>query len=92
RAAKRVGLAVPRDLSVIGFDDIDLAQYMTPALTTIRFGIAHLGRTAARQLLLVGNQSPSRHAATEQGCEVRIRTELVVRETTAPPLSSDQTD
>ena len=50
-AAHEAGLHVPHDLSVVGFDDISLAAYATPPLTTVRQPIAALARIAATLLL-----------------------------------------
>lgn len=50
-AARRRGLAVPRDLSVVGFDDLPLAQRTTPPLTTIRVDRTAIGRRAVQRLL-----------------------------------------
>lgn len=49
--AARRGLAVPRDLSVIGYDDVDLAAHVHPALTTVRSDVAAWGAAAATALL-----------------------------------------
>ncbi len=75
-AAQRV--AVPRSLSVVGFDDIELSSEFAPALTTIHVPSGDIGRIAAERLLarLAGKRVPRMH---------RIEVELVVRETTAPP-------
>jgi LacI family transcriptional regulator len=51
-AFKELGLQVPGDVAVAGFDDIPLAQLVTPALTTMRVHIAELGRSALEHLLL----------------------------------------
>ncbi|WP_099222318.1 LacI family DNA-binding transcriptional regulator [Listeria costaricensis] len=51
RAALECGKRVPDDLSVIGFDDIELSEFMTPPLTTIRQPIYQLGEIAAQFLL-----------------------------------------
>ncbi|MCA9259471.1 MAG: LacI family DNA-binding transcriptional regulator [Planctomycetales bacterium] len=85
RAASRVGLSIPRDLSVVGFDDIELSQYVSPALTTIRVPVAEMGRIAVRQLLLASEYRETGVAHDRQGVEVRVRPELVVRESTARP-------
>lgn len=74
------GVNVPRDISVIGFDDIDMSEYYVPALTTIKQDIQGLGRCAADVLLgcLGGAQAaPAR--------DVAMPVELVVRASTAPP-------
>ncbi len=81
RAAQRVGLNVPQDLSLIGFDDIDLAAFTTPALTTVRVPTEELGRHAARQVLI--RSAATSNPRQQRGCEVRVWTELIVRGTTA---------
>lgn len=48
---KKKGLSVPKDIAVIGFDDIELAAYVKPALTTIRQPIYELGKTSSQVLL-----------------------------------------
>jgi len=50
-ACRTLGIDVPHELSVVGFDDIDMAQYLVPPLTTIHQPKASLGRTAMRMLL-----------------------------------------
>jgi len=57
-ACREQGIAVPNELSVIGFDDIDIAQYMTPPLTTIHQPKARLGRAAMRMLLDLLDERP----------------------------------
>lgn len=83
RAANRHGLAVPEQLSVAGFDDMDAAALVTPALTTIRVSTEQIGRQAVRQLLV--SQLGSGVHRQERGCEIRVRTSLVVRQSTAIP-------
>ena len=77
RAAREQGLHVPIDLSVVGFDDIDLAPYLDPPLTTVRQPIREKGSTAVR--LLVG--AMARRARPEH---VSLATRLIVRSSTAP--------
>jgi DNA-binding LacI/PurR family transcriptional regulator len=73
RALKMAGRRIPDDVSVVGFDDVSFARYISPALTTIRAPIEEVGREAVRQLirLLNGQQA---EALT------LMRTELVIRE------------
>ena len=76
-AARELGLHVPDDLSVIGYDDIEAADYV--GLTTIRQQLFESGRRGAEILLSEIN------ARSEQPPVARLAPELVVRATTAPP-------
>ncbi|MGW9479222.1 LacI family DNA-binding transcriptional regulator [Saccharomonospora azurea] len=78
-AARRRGLRVPDDLSVVGFDDTILATLATPALTVVRQPLPDMGRVALRTLLRLaaGDTLDSHH--------VELATHLVVRDSTAPP-------
>ena len=58
-ACREQGIAVPQALSVIGFDDIEMGQYLTPPLTTIHQPKASLGRTAMRMLLDLLDERPA---------------------------------
>jgi LacI family transcriptional regulator len=78
RAAAEAGLVVPRDLSVVGFDDIMLAAHLQPGLTTLRQDKVGLGTAAAQALM-------HRVAGVEAPDVVRLPVDLVVRGTTAPP-------
>ena len=60
KAAQEIGLAVPDDVSVIGFDDIELAAHTTPPLTTVRVQKRELGYHAARLLLESIDGDPDR--------------------------------
>jgi LacI family transcriptional regulator len=67
---------VPEDVSVMGFDDVHAAAYMTPSLTTIRQPLEDMGRIAARIAL-------SRiRGEKEYGDEVAVEPSLIVREST----------
>ena len=77
RAAQRLGITVPDDLSIAGFDDAPIAQQVWPALTTLRAPAESLGRLAAQKLI---GQSKD----TLQGDASMFECELVVRETTGP--------
>jgi DNA-binding LacI/PurR family transcriptional regulator len=82
-AARMAGLHVPHDLSVVGFDDVDAAPLTTPPLTTVRVPKEQLGACAADLLLRIaaGNRAPE----ILRQCEIRCRTELIVRESTGAP-------
>jgi LacI family transcriptional regulator, galactose operon repressor len=79
QAAREVGLRVPGDISIVGFDDVQLAQLLDPPLTTIRQDRAGLGAAAAGALLeLVEDPDAAPPART-------LPVELVVRGSTAAP-------
>jgi LacI family transcriptional regulator len=81
-AATGRGLRVPADLSVTGFDDIDLAQATSPMLTTVRQPLAEMGRMAVSLLirLLDDHQVDALH--------VELATDLIVRASTGPAPES----
>jgi len=78
RAARRAGLSVPEDVSVIGYDDSALMNCVDPPLTTVRQPIDAMGRAAVE--LLVAQID----AAVVPGDELLFEPELVVRASTAP--------
>lgn len=79
RSARRHGVDVPADLSVIGFDDTYNAMWVEPPLTTVKQPLRQMGRVAARTVLeLAAGKVPDSH-------HVQLATSLVVRESTAPP-------
>ncbi|HEY1485919.1 MAG TPA: LacI family DNA-binding transcriptional regulator [Micromonosporaceae bacterium] len=77
-AAARRGLRVPNDLSIAGFDDIDLAQATTPMLTTVRQPLEEMGRIAVGLLIRLLD----RHRL--DALHVELATELIVRDSTGP--------
>jgi DNA-binding LacI/PurR family transcriptional regulator len=80
-AARAAGLDVPRDLSVVGFDDIEVSSYA--GLTTVRQPLFESGRRATELLLdSLAAEEPLGES------EVRLDLTLVVRSTTAPPPST----
>ncbi|UZN04618.1 LacI family DNA-binding transcriptional regulator [Cellulomonas sp. S1-8] len=83
RAAHEAGLAVPDDLSVVGFDDSVLAQSVTPALTTVRQDFDAKGRIAARALSDALARARGDAAAPAPGTVV-VPVDLVVRGSTGP--------
>jgi LacI family transcriptional regulator len=78
QAAAERGLRVPEDLSVAGFDDIDLSRATRPMLTTVRQPLQELGRMAVTLLVRL----LERHEL--EALHVELATELVVRESTGP--------
>jgi DNA-binding LacI/PurR family transcriptional regulator len=78
-AFQEAGLRVPEDVSVVGFDDIQSAAYITPPLTTVRQPLVKMGEIAARALLDRIN------GRMKYVPEIAIEPELVVRRSTAHP-------
>jgi LacI family transcriptional regulator len=79
QAAADRGLSVPTDLSVAGFDDLDLSRATTPPLTTVRQPLQEMGRMAVSLLIRLLD----RHEL--EALHVELATELIVRGTTARP-------
>jgi LacI family transcriptional regulator len=77
-AAAQRGLRVPEDVSIAGFDDIDLAQATRPTLTTVRQPLQEMGRMAVSLLLRLLD----RHRL--DALHVELATELIVRDSTGP--------
>lgn len=78
---RETGLDCPRDISVMGFDDITVAQYLSPPLTTVRQPMEEIGRETVRLLLCILNGAGEDLASTTFGHQ------LVIRGTTAPIAS-----
>jgi LacI family transcriptional regulator len=78
-AAKRLGLSVPGDVSLVGFHDAPVAMYLDPELTTVRMPLREMGSAAVESLLALLDGNPVE--------DVRVATppELLVRASTAPP-------
>jgi DNA-binding LacI/PurR family transcriptional regulator len=86
RAIRDAGLRVPEDISVIGFDDIKAAAYVSPNLTTIRQPLCRMGQFAAQCIV-------NRLNRTEEFREaIGFEPELVVRESTSRVQSRRQAD
>jgi LacI family transcriptional regulator len=82
KAATARGLRVPQDLSVAGFDDIDVSRATTPRLTTVRQPLQEMGRTAVTMLM----RQLDGHA--HEALSMELETRLVVRESTGPAPNS----
>jgi len=74
---QRHGLSVPRDVSVVGFDDIELVAHISPPLTTIRQPRTEIGRFAAERLLATLKGEPGAE-------DTILPVDLVIRSSTAP--------
>lgn len=81
RAADQLGLGIPRDISVVGFDDGPLAARLLPPLTTVRLPIRDIGRLAALKLTQPAG------VVAELGSTSSIVAHLVVRDSCRPPLA-----
>jgi len=78
RAATDLGLRVPDDLSVVGFDNIPMTNYLTPRLTTVTKDAYRAGRNAM-EVLLARMQNPNIHHQV-----IHIPAKLIIRESTGP--------
>ncbi|HEY0813563.1 MAG TPA: substrate-binding domain-containing protein [Pseudonocardia sp.] len=83
-AARLRGLRIPQDLSVVGFDDTQLARYFAPPMTTVRQPLREMGSVALRTALrmVAGEKLDSYH--------VELATELIVRHSTAALSAEDR--
>lgn len=79
-AARGLGIEVPRRLSVVGYDDLRIAQWAGPPLTTIRVPLAEMAEQAAHLALRLGEDPGLAFS------RIDLATSLVVRESTAPPF------
>jgi LacI family repressor for deo operon, udp, cdd, tsx, nupC, and nupG len=78
-AARRQGVSVPGDLSIVGFDDLPCSRYLSPSLTTIAQPVREIGESCVRLLLDI------LQGKTVDPVSVRLPHTLMVRSTTAPP-------
>ena len=80
-AVREHGLKVPQDIALVGFDDVPLARYVDPPLTTVHLPIAELGRQAGQLLVdLIFRQ-------TEPGRQIWLEPELIVRSSSVKETS-----
>lgn len=81
QAARRTGLRIPTDLSVVGFDDLPLATLVDPPLTTVHQPLAEMAATATELALALGRGERTAQIGLE------LATALTVRGSTAPPAA-----
>jgi LacI family transcriptional regulator len=79
KAAKELGLVVPDDLSVVGFDDVELCQWVSPQLTTVRQPLAEMAREATRIVIELAR------GITRPNQRIQLSTSIVIRESTSAP-------
>jgi LacI family transcriptional regulator, xylobiose transport system transcriptional regulator len=77
-AARSLGLGVPADLSVVGYDDLQFARFAGPALTTVHQPLAEMAQEATRLLLAI------RRGEDRSADRIELTTSLIVRQSTAP--------
>ena len=87
REAFELSIKVPQDLSVIGFDDIRMAEFLTPPLTTVQMSQSELARLAFEALL----KEVKRETPIPEGSEYVLKTHLVLRNSTTFPSSHTAT-
>ena len=81
RQAFELGISVPRELSVVGFDDIRLADFMIPPLTTIQMSQTELAKLAFEALY----KEVARETPSPNGTEYALKTQLILRSSTTFP-------
>lgn len=79
RAISLAGLRNPEDISLVGFDDLDIAQYQNPPLTTVAQNAYLIGAEAARRMITLVKGEQTENILT------LVPTQLIVRSSTAPP-------
>lgn len=86
REAYERHISIPGDLSVVGFDDIPLAQFMTPPLTTVQMSQREIAKLAFQALM----NETRKESLSPKGAEYTLETSLVLRKSTAlAPMSND---
>jgi LacI family transcriptional regulator len=91
RSIRKHGLSIPRDLSIIGFDNIRLAEWLSPSLTTVAQPIADLAQSAVDALLgrIEGQQEEVRPGNQKEFRNIRLKPALVIRDSCRAHLSRD---
>jgi DNA-binding LacI/PurR family transcriptional regulator len=78
-AARELGIRIPADLSIVGFDDLPLSRWTSPPLTTVRQPVEEMAMMAVQLVRALADNAPVASQLLE------VATSLVVRESTAPP-------
>lgn len=81
RAAHEAGVRVPHDISIVGFDDLEIAQFITPTLTTARQPVEEMSRHALQILIKLINGT----VVAPSEMHIQLTPELVMRESAGPP-------
>jgi LacI family xylobiose transport system transcriptional regulator len=84
-AARALGISIPQDLSIVGYDDLQFARWAGPPLTTVRQPLYEMAQAAAS--LIIGLRGDQRRGAGR----VELSTTLIVRSSTQAPALADQT-
>ncbi|WP_209648490.1 LacI family DNA-binding transcriptional regulator [Kibdelosporangium banguiense] len=79
RAARELGLSIPDDLSIVGYDDLPVTEWIGPPLTTVRQPLREMATTAAQMVFTLAN---GERPANER---IDLATELIVRASTSAP-------
>lgn len=85
-AARQIGLRVPDELSIVGYDDLQLARWSSPALTTVHQPLIQMAEEATRMVLRLGD------GERPHNLRLDLATSLVVRQSTTAPSPVTQTD
>ncbi|XVV15205.1 LacI family DNA-binding transcriptional regulator [Actinoplanes sp. CA-131856] len=80
-AVRQAGLAIPHDISVVGFDDLNFAEWTAPPMTTVRQPLHEMGVAAARTVLRLVN------GERLESTRIELATRLIVRQSTAAPAA-----
>jgi LacI family xylobiose transport system transcriptional regulator len=81
QAARELGLEIPRDLSVVGYDDLPVAEWVSPTLTTVHQPLRQMAELATRMVLDLAR------GITPSALRMDLAVDLRVRQSTAEPLS-----
>ena len=84
-AARQMGLSVPEDLAVVGFDDIPFASFVQPPLTTVAQPMAEMGRQALEMVLSLIGDGESK---ASQVTNIVVQGTLVIRESSGAEVRS----